>query len=165
MEAGEKQGWREEEGKAARTESSQYFMSDKKEQEKEGGRVGGESEGRRRGRKEGKKRNLRKLAPYQTIHKMPPRADCIKGISRIKQSTNRQRCERDQRLKKEAFSPLYVLGKVDIPSVFEAEFQPYHEFDSGAFSPTPHSLKNCDTLFLMTLKGILFFLTRFTKKK
>lgn len=45
-------------------------MLDKKEQEKEGGGVGGESEGRRRGSKKGKKRNLRKLAPYQTIHKM-----------------------------------------------------------------------------------------------
>lgn len=68
-------------------------LLDKTEHDKEVGHVQGESEGRSRGRKVGKKRNLRKPAWYETIHKMPPRADCIKGISRIKQPTNRQRCK------------------------------------------------------------------------
>ena len=54
--------------KAVRTESSQDFMLDEKEQEK-ARRRGGGREGGREGRK---KRNLRKLAEYQTINKGLP---------------------------------------------------------------------------------------------
>ena len=53
---------------------------------------------------------------------------------------------KDQKLKKEAVSPLSVLVKTEIPSVFEAESQSHLEFDSLTCSPTPHFFYKRDIL-------------------
>lgn len=111
VETGEKEGWSREREKATEREQPVFYVRQterKRDRERE----------KRREEKQNKKKikarlTVKKLGQYQTINKMPSRADYAKGISQGKQSPNHQGCERNQKLKKEAVSPPSVLVKTN----------------------------------------------------
>lgn len=95
MEGGEKKGCKDR-------ITSYFHVRQERERERRGGR------GRRR-EKERKERRGKKAAQCQTISKVPSKADCIKGISQVKQSPNRQGCEREQ-TKRGSNLPSFCVG-------------------------------------------------------